>query len=431
MLRTKSLGESMRRVLGAPVATTGRVRLRTLLLARWLAILGQVATVAVVQFGFGFALPLDQTLAAIVASLVLNLVLTLARPAVLLGERGITILLGWDVLQLGVLLQFTGGLANPFAILLVAPVAIAAVILSRRATLAIGLLALTTASLLAIAPNPLPWSAPGLEFPRLYVIGIWASLVTGMAFIAIYAASVVEESRQVADAFAATQMALERERRLSALGALAAAAAHELGTPLGTIAVAAREIARELPATSPVAEDVQALLAEAQRCREILARLAARPVTESEGPLARPPVSALVEAAARPHRRPGIEIVFTLAGETPVPTLADRPELVPGLGALIENAVSFARSRVELTTRWTVDEIAVMVEDDGPGFAPGVLDRLGEPYLSSRADAEETLHMGLGVFIAKTLLERTGAALEFNNRAGGGAVVAVRWARPA
>lgn len=430
MIATDNLGLRLGRFLRGGTPTTGRVRLRTLLLARWLAILGQVATVVAVQFGFGFALPLDETLAAIVASVVLNLVLTIARPAVLLGGRGIAALLGWDVAQLGLLLQFTGGLANPFAILLVAPVAIAAVILSRRATLAVGLLALATASALTISPSPLPWAAPGLEFPRLYVVGIWAALVTGMGFIAIYAASVVAETRQVADALAATQMALERERRLSALGALAAAAAHELGTPLGTIAVAAREVARELPANSPVAEDVQALLAETQRCREILTRLAARPVAENEGPLARPLVSALVEAAARPHRRAGVEIVQALDGAPPAPTLADRPELVPGLGALIENAVGFARARVELTTRWTGDEIAVMIADDGPGFAPGVLDRLGEPYLSSRPETGESLHMGLGVFIAKTLLERAGAELEFANRAGGGALVTARWRRP-
>ena len=233
----------------------------------------------------------------------------------------------------------------------------------------------------------------------------------------------------MSDALAASQAALAREQRLSAVGGLAAAAAHELGTPLGTIAVIAKEIARDLPKNSPLAEDATLLLAETARCRDILARLAARPETDGGAPFSRLPISALLDATAAPHRREQIQIVIAASGAdgTEEPQVNRQPEIVHGIGTLIENASQFAATRVDIRAVWDAAILEVSVTDDGPGFSIAVLDRLGEPYISTRS--AEGDHMGLGVFIASTLLERTGARLEFNNRPEGGASVRVRWPR--
>jgi two-component system sensor histidine kinase RegB len=415
--------DNVRAPLGSPV------RLRTLVTIRWIAVMGQAITLFVVHFGFGFELPLNSTLAVIGASAVLNLVLTLYRPAARLGDRGAAILLAWDLLQLGMLLYFTGGLTNPFALLLVAPIAISATALSRLSTIGLVGLGMVCVSALAAWFQPLPWPGGGLEFPWLYVAGLWAALGIGMLFIAIYLGRVTGEARRMSDALSASQAALEREQRLSAVGGLAAAAAHELGTPLGTIAVIAREIARDLPKDSPLAEDAAILLAETARCRDILARLAARPETDGGAPFSRLPISALIEAAAAPHRRDPVQIVVSVVGSngTEEPQVKRQPEIVHGLGALIENAVQFAALRVEVNANWDKEWVELSVVDDGPGFSIAVLDRLGEPYISTR-NAEGD-HMGLGVFIASTLLARTGAKLEFSNRAEGGAAVRVRWPR--
>ena len=236
------------------------------------------------------------------------------------------------------------------------------------------------------------------------------------------------------DAFAATQLALAREQRVSAVGALAAAAAHELGSPLATIAVVAKELARDLPPGSPHAEDAALLLSQSERCRMILADLAQQRVSESGSPYARLPISALVEAAGEPYRTEHIRVLYATgaggagpSGEEP--QVARSPEILHGLGNLIQNAVTFARREVIVTTDWDPREITVEVVDDGPGFSPNVLARIGEPYISGRGG--EAQHMGLGIFIAQSLLERTGARLGFGNLADGGAQVMVEWPRAA
>jgi two-component system sensor histidine kinase RegB len=239
----------------------------------------------------------------------------------------------------------------------------------------------------------------------------------------------------MSDALSATQLALAREQQLSALGGLAAAAAHELGSPLGTIAVTAREIARDLPADSPLAEDIHLLISETARCRDILAGLGDRPDDDTAHPFARIPFDAVVEFAASRHADDRIDIRFDanggggLAEDGVAPMTGHRAEVVHGLGNLVQNAVQFARRQVDVITRWSDSDISVTIRDDGPGFPSRLLERLGEPYVSARDGEGE--HMGLGIFIARTLLQRTGASVDFSNLDGGGAQVVVRWRRAA
>ncbi|HZY22258.1 MAG TPA: ActS/PrrB/RegB family redox-sensitive histidine kinase, partial [Beijerinckiaceae bacterium] len=272
-----------------------RLRLDTLVRLRWLAVIGQSAAVAGVHFGFGFPLPLWACFAVIAAAAALNLGLRLRYPASYrLGEDAATLLLGFDILQLAALLYLTGGLQNPFAMLFLAPVLISATALPPDRTLALGCLAVGSASILVLAHRPLPWAGPAPALPFLYVTGVWTAILLGVAFIGVYAWRVAEEARQLAEALAATERVLAREQHLSQLDGLAAAAAHELGTPLATIALVSREMEKALGNDPRFREDVTLLRSQSERCREILKRLNSLS-SEMDTPLMRLPLSSMIE----------------------------------------------------------------------------------------------------------------------------------------
>jgi two-component system sensor histidine kinase RegB len=416
--------------LPEPRVAFDRISLRRLVLIRWVAIAGQAVTLLVVHYALDFRLPLLPALAVVACSVLLNLLITLHRRGdTRLGEREAAFFLGYDLVQLGVLLYLTGGLENPFSILILAPVTVAATALSLRPVIALAVFAITVITLLALWHMPLPWRTVPLDFPPELVLGLWTALVIATMFIGGYAWSVAEEARRLRDAVAATQLALAREQRVSAVGALAAAAAHELGSPLATIAVVAKELVRELPSDSPHADDAQLLLSQSERCRQILAQLAHHPDEEGASPYTRLPISALVEAAGALYHDERIRLIFATPGEPAdgEPLVRRSPEIMHGLNNLIQNAVQFARREVSVTTHWDRTIVTVEIADDGPGFPANLLGRLGEPYLSTRAGASN--HMGLGIFIAQSLLERSGADLTFDNLVEGGAHVVISWNR--
>jgi two-component system, sensor histidine kinase RegB len=289
---------------------------------------------------------------------------------------------------------------------------------------------MAVATWLALFPSDLPWYEGTFQLPALYVAGLWLALVLGTALIAGYAWRIADEARRLSDALAATQMALAREQQLSALGGLAAAAAHDLGSPLATIAVTAREVANAVPEDSPLAEDVAELVSQSRRCREILRSLGQRPESEALRPFTCVPLSALLTTIAESYGRPDIELqvlVERVSRELLEPELIPTPELKHAIANLIDNAIKFARRRVRLVVRLEAEMVEVGIEDDGPGFSPEVLELLGEPYISTHQRSDG---LGLGVFIAETLLARTGATLQFGNLPDG-ARVAVRWPRAA
>jgi len=413
------------------------VRIDTLVRLRWLAVVGQATAVLVVYYGLDFDLPLWPCITIIALSAWLNVVLTLRdHTARRLGAASAAWLLAFDIAQLAALLFLTGGLQNPFALLFLGPVLISAMALPPRYTLVLGAFAVFCATALVFTHHPLPWASDDpLHMPPLYMAGIWLSILLGIVFIGAYAWQIAESARQLADALTATELVLAREQHLSQLDGLAAAAAHELATPLSTIAVVAKELERTLEPGSPYSDDVKLLREQAQRCREILSKLTQLPAAGE--PFDRASLSAVIEEVVAPHRNFGIEIEMVLPpdrAEEPVVTRS--PAILYGLGNLVENAVDFAKARVEVAARWTAKEVAVTIADDGPGFSPEVIDRLGEPYLTSRGrrrlgPEDEPAGLGLGFFIAKTLLERLGATLAFTNRTQPehGAVVRVRWDR--
>jgi two-component system sensor histidine kinase RegB len=411
------------------------LRLGTLVGLRWLAVAGQAIGVLFVTFGLNYPVPLMECLGLIALSVLLNLWLIFRFGAAHRPTSTVaTIQLGYDCLQLGGLLALTGGLQNPFSLLLLAPVSVSATTLPQRSTFILAGLVTLIASVLGVLHMPLPWDpASRIVFDRVYVIGIWVSLICGVVFIAAYTNRVAHEARQLADALAATELALSRREQLSALDGLAAAAAHELGTPLSTIALAAKEMLPDLP-PGPLRDDVELIISQSARCRAILSKLR-NLGAESGDPFAAVPIGELIAEVAKPHEAAGKSIAIAKdASAGPEPVFHRNVGLLYGLGNLIENATNFARSAVRIDARWDKVNVTVSIADDGPGFPPELITRLGEPYLTTRARNDDLAEggggLGLGIFIAKTLLERTGARLSFENEAiDGRARVQIVWPR--
>ena len=410
------------------------VRLDTLVRLRWLAIVGQTTAVLVVHYALDFPLPIVACLSVIALAAWLNVALRLRfHMTQRLDPDRAAWLLAFDIAELAVLLFLTGGLQNPFAFLFLGPVLLSATALPPRFTLMLGAFAVACATALVFVHFPLPWSGEDpLQLPPIYMMGVWLSILLAIGFIGVYAWQITEESRQLAEALAATELVLAREQHLSQLDGLAAAAAHELGTPLSTIAVIAKELENAISAESPHGEDVKLLREQAMRCRDILAKLTE---LSSGEPFDRVPLSALLEEVVAPHRNFGVAITVKLVDDRRAePAGARNPAILYGLGNLLENAVDFANERVIVDAQWNEEAIEVSISDDGRGFAPEIMARIGEPYVSSRRGAAtepEQAGLGLGFFIAKTLLERSGARLTFENHTSPkhGAVVHVRWLR--
>jgi len=412
------------------------VRLDTILRLRWLAALGQLAAIFVVAQGLEFDLPIVPCLIVVSLSALLNLALQMAfNPMQRLEPAYAAALLALNIVELAALLFFTGGLQNPFSFLFLAPVLISATALPVRLTIGLGMLAVACASLLVFYYLPLPWDGEDpLILPPIYLFGVWLSIVVAIGVTSLYAFQVTEEARQLSDALAATELVLAREQHLTQLDGLAAAAAHELGTPLSTIVLISKELERVLQDNSPLAADIKTLREQAQRCRDILAKITQ--LSSSGAPFDRMKLSTLIEEVVAPHRDFGVAIKVRIAvagASEPVGTR--NPAILYGVGNILENAVDFAHNAVEVNAWWNNDTVEIIISDDGPGFAPDILKRIGEPYLSRRrgGDDAQSEHrgLGLGVFIARTLLERTGAKVSFSNRVfpDHGAVVQIAWAR--
>ena len=440
-------GGTLARVV-SDIFEAGRLRLQTLILLRWLAVGGQTAAIVFTTFVLGFELPLEWCLGAIAASAWLNIILTLRYPAPRrLGEREAAAYLAYDILQLGVLLYLTGGLENPFAFLFLVPVTISATTLSLRATIGLATLAFVLVTILGPYHLPLPWFAgQSVLLPDLWILGMWVALVLGLAFMTAYAFRVAREGRRMSAALSATQLVLAREQRLSALDGLAAAAAHELVTPLATISLVSKELKREAgPDLDPaLLEDLELLHSQAERCRDILGNLSMKGQAGDEVH-ARMSLAVLLDEAAAPFRDKDRDIAIELSPESEAsagepPDFVRRTEIMYALRNLIENAVAFSRAKVTVSARWSTESVEILVTDDGPGFSPDVIDQLGEPYVSTRrtvpgaktpeADIDGG-GMGLGFFIAKTLIARTGARLVASNgvRGQNGAIIRLIWPR--
>lgn len=428
------------------------VHLRTLIVLRWMAIAGQISAITVAWQYFELRFDLVPCVLAVGASVAANLSAIFVYPEnKRLSEGELLAMLLFDISQLSVLLYLTGGLHNPFALMILAPVTISATALQMRSILALGAVAIAMITFVAVFHMDLR-TADGqlIRMPQIFVFGFWFAITIGIVFEAIYARRVTSEIHSMSDALLATQMALSREQKLTDLGGVVAAAAHELGTPLATIKLASAELMEELQDRPDLREDAELIRAQADRCRDILRSMGQ--AGKNDLHLRFAPVGALVREAADPHADRGKEVLIALNpgpdDSAAQPLVERRPEIIHGLRNLIQNAVDFAASTVWIDVTWTRDRIGICIQDDGRGFPPHLLGRIGDPFVRKRSGPEdrrarpEYEGMGLGLFIAKTLLERSGAVLTFYNAsparaarigdaARSGATVELTWPRRA
>jgi two-component system sensor histidine kinase RegB len=411
----------------------GHLRVRTLVTVRWMVIFGEAALLLAMAFVLRHDAPYALAGAIVTAAAAVNLVTSrMTPPQRVIGDSEAVIQLAVDLFQMSLLLALIGGTANPFILVLLAPVTLAAATLPLRPLLVVG--AVASAFSLALAVISLPY--PDILLPLEFRLTAGVANVAGIALVAGFVRQSVVEAARMALALDVTQTVLAREQKLSALGALAAAAAHELGTPLATISIVAKEMAREAQ-TPTVKDDAELLIAQAERCREILRRLSATPEKATDEVHERLSLRQLVQEVMKPHANASkevrVEAIVTGAKDVKAPDIRRLPEIIHAFTTFVENAVDFAQSEILVSARFDADTITVEVRDDGPGFAPEVLAKLGEPYVTTRPGAEGSrtghIGMGLGFFIAKTLLERTGGIVTFHNAKPRGAVVSARWAR--
>ncbi|MDR3510493.1 MAG: ActS/PrrB/RegB family redox-sensitive histidine kinase [Caulobacteraceae bacterium] len=418
---------------GSPLARE-RLTLAFVIRMRWALIAGETVVVLAAMAG-RLAAPYAACFVLIAVAATFNLALGLGgqgrRPA---REWELMLQLAFNVLQMSALVFLTGGVVNPYCLMLIGPVSLAAATLSTRYALVLGGLTVTAVIALALWGEPLPWSDANGPHPALvYRLIMAAALLSGLTTVGGYAWRAAAEAARMELALSVTQTVLAREQRLSALGGLAAAAAHELGTPLATISVVAKEMVHAAP-EGQIREDAELLVSQAERCREILTRLTEEPETD-DAVHARMTLLQFANEAIEPHLDTPIRVEAVVTGPPGMrpPEIRRMPEVLHAMTSLVENAVDFARSEVLVSVRFDQAGVSVEVRDDGPGFSSEILGRLGQPYVTSRPSGEGSrsghVGMGLGFFIAKTLLERTGAVMEFHNGRRGGAVIAARWLR--
>lgn len=428
------------------------IRLRTFIVLRWVAIAGQITAITIAVRYYDLQLNLWLCFSAIGVSVVANLVAMFAFPEnKRLTETRLMLMFLFDIVQLTALLYLTGGLHNPFSLLILVPVAIGATVLQLRATIILGLVTIAVTTLIGLYHIPLQTSAGLiLKMPDVFVFGFWVAILIGTVFLGLYERRVTTEIDSMSEALLATQMALSREQKLTDLGGVVAAAAHELGTPMATIKLISTELIDDLQSMPQQKEDAELIRDQVDRCRDILHSMGQ--IGKDDLHLRYAPLSAVVEEAAEPHINRGKPVTITLfpddAASPDQPDVRRQPEIIHGLRNLIQNAVDFAGANVWVDVKWSSDHITIKIIDDGDGFPPHLIRRAGDPFVRTRRPATDQDKrpgyegMGLGLFIAKTLLERSGAELSFANGCDPflsgserpercGAIVQVKWPRTA
>lgn len=428
------------------------IRLRTLILLRWLAVIGQLVAISIAIQLYHIQLPLGLCILVVGASVLANLIASFTFPEnKRLSEVEAMLTLLFDISQLALLLFLTGGLNNPFALLILAPVTISATVLQQRTTVLLALSAITFITLISIWSLPLTTDlGEVLSLSPIFAFGFWLAIVTGILFLGLYSWRVSSEIHSMADALLATQMALSREQKLTDIGGVIAAAAHELGTPLATIKLVSAELIEDLAEFPDLRDDAALIRDQADRCRDILRSMGR--TGKDDLHLRQAPLTTVIREAAEPHASRGKTILFDLdnpdmsGGDSRPPSIRRAPEIIHGIRNLVQNAVDFAAASVWVEADWTPTTITLRITDDGPGFPPQLIGRIGDPFVRGRRQDPEPSSrpeyegMGLGLFIAKTLLERTGATLSFSNGEGIqglagaatinlGAIVVVTWPR--
>ena len=403
---------------------------KTLVFLRWIAIFGQLFSVNLVYFFLNLEFPVLLCHIIIFLGFLTNLFLQFGFKATLLKDLYSSSILMYDIIQLSILLFLTGGIFNPFAILLIVPTIFSSTFLSMGSTIILGTSTIILLFVLTFFNMPLPGMEEYiLSFPNYYVTGILISLIIGLIFLSYFGIRFAGETKKRSDALNKLQQILAKEYELESLGGQAAAAAHSLGTPLATISVVAKEMRKEVGDHSKLTKDLDLLLSQTKRCSEILKNISQKKITNDEF-ISSMTFEDLLEEIIKSFKQSSEkEIRLNTSKDTNKIDIKRNPELVYGLRNFIGNAVKFAKQNILISILSDNINLYILIEDDGPGFPEDIIETLGEPYIKSKSKSlQRNAGLGLGTFLGKTLLERKSAVISFlNDSSLNGAKVKIKW----
>ena len=403
---------------------------KTLIILRWIAIAGQFSAINLVYFVLKLNFPILIAYFVVFVGFLTNLFLQIRIKSIQLKDFYSAIFLIYDLIQLSLLLYLTGGISNPFSILMIIPTIVSSTFLSMGTTLILGILTVIFLFLLTIFHHPLPGIHDGnINFPKLYLIGYFIAIIIGLIFLSYFGVRFSGESKRRSDAVIKLQQVIAKEYELETLGGQAAAAAHSLGTPLATINVVASELKKELGGNKEYSKDLELLLSQTKRCGEILKQISKKQIqgdrffnkTNLEDLLSEI-ISSFKETSSK-------NISLIIEEDKSKLNFQRTPELIYGLRNFIGNAVKFSKTKVQIDINSNDEIIKITINDDGPGFPEDIIEILGEPYIKSKSNlVRSNAGTGLGTFLGKTLLERQAASLNFSNNSKlGGASVQISW----
>ena len=403
---------------------------KTLVILRWIAIFGQLSAISIVYFFLKLDFPIVITIVIISVGLLSNLFLQFRINSAQLKDFYASIFLIYDLIQLSLLLYFTGGISNPFSILLIIPAIVSSTFLSMGTTIILSILAIIFLFLLSIFHYPLPGIHElNYTFPELYLTGYFIAIIIGLVFLSYFGIRFAGESKRRSDAVNQLQAVISKEYELESLGGQAAAAAHSLGTPLATISVVAKELKKEIGENEIYSKDIDLLIDQTKRCSEILKKISKKQIKEDQFFSKTNFENLLNEIITNFKENSKKQINLISEDDNNKFNFQRSPEMIYGLRNFIGNAIKFGKSAVTISIKSDKKIVFVSISDDGPGFPEDIIKIIGEPYIKSKSKKiSKKSGTGLGTFLGKTLLERTGAKLKFSNgNMMNGACVTITW----
>jgi len=402
----------------------------TLTILRYIAIFGQFIAINIVFFYLDLKFPLKESYIIIFIGLITNLYLQFKVKVNQLKDSYASLFLLYDLFQLSILLYLTGGILNPFSILLIIPTIVSSTFLSMGTTIILGVITSFLLFVLSFIYLPLPGLDKNIfNVPNFYKHGILIAIFIGLLFLSYFGIRFAGETKKRSEALSKLQEVISKEYELESLGGQAAAAAHSLGTPLATISVVAKELKKEIGEDKEVSKDIDLLISQTKRCSEILKQISKKQIKEDIFLSSIKFEDLLDEIINSFKETTSKDLDLSIENDNNKITIKRTPEIIYGLRNFIGNAVKFSKSKVKINLKSDQKIVEVKINDDGPGIPEDVIQKIGEPYIKSKSkELSANSGLGLGTFLGKTLLERQGAKLIFNrNGELGGAQVTLSW----
>ena len=402
----------------------------TLTVLRYIAIFGQFLAINIVYFYLALPFPLEASYAVISVGLLTNLYLQFKIKINQLKDFYASIFLVYDLIQLSILLYLTGGIFNPFCLLLIIPAIVSSTFLSMGTTIILGIITSTLLLVISFFHLPLPGEDMNLlHFPNFYKTGIVISIFIGLIFLSYFGIRFAGETKKRSEALNKLQEVISKEYELESLGGQAAAAAHSLGTPLATISVVAKELKKEIGSDSELSKDVDLLISQTKRCSDILKQISKKQIEEDIFLSSIKFEDLLEEIIISFKETSSKEIDLSVIKDENKISIQRTPEIIYGLRNFIGNAVKFSKSKVKINLSSDKNLIEIKINDDGPGIPEDIIKKIGEPYIKSKSkELSSNSGLGLGTFLGKTLLERQNAKLSFKRNSDlGGALISITW----